>query len=83
MALLMLIQVVLLSFKPYKGVSSNICHVSILSFIKCFKPYKGVSSNMQNAEHIYIDKRFKPYKGVSSNTELNALEDYYFVFQTL
>ncbi len=71
------------SFKPYKGVSSNICHVSILSFIKCFKPYKGVSSNMQNAEHIYIDKRFKPYKGVSSNLVNNAVSLVLSEFQTL
>ena len=33
------------SFKPYKGVSSNIPNKHIDISFESFKPYKGVSSN--------------------------------------
>ena len=34
-----------MSFKPYKGVSSNRAKVLPVCEAHCFKPYKGVSSN--------------------------------------
>ncbi len=34
------------SFKPYKGVSSNLASFFNIESKRCFKPYKGVSSNL-------------------------------------
>ena len=57
-----------MSFKPYKGVSSNEKIVLMPRLpSKRFKPYKGVSSNLENKALPLVVECFKPYKGVSSN----------------
>ena len=54
----------IISFKPYKGVSSNVCN---------YWSY-GYPFNVSNPIREYLQMRiiyyssFKPYKGVSSNT---------------
>ena len=56
------------SFKPYKGVSSNITlSLPLIYLLHSFKPYKGVSSNEPVRDATVGDLSFKPYKGVSSN----------------
>ena len=57
----------IISFKPYKGVSSNIVEILKHYLTLCFKPYKGVSSNEATAHDSAVAAGFKPYKGVSSN----------------
>ena len=57
----------IIRFKPYKGVSSNVCPPIEVVEREGFKPYKGVSSNAVKAPTSNKPRCFKPYKGVSSN----------------
>ena len=71
-------------FKPYKGVSSNLCSLFKPFKRLGFKPYKGVSSNIDQEIEEVERYSFKPYKGVSSNKRrVPRGNKHSFLFQTL